>query len=339
MRQNKNKASKNISELRRDPVSGDWIVIATARNKRPSEMADKKTERLITPIDQCPFENLEASGNVVVAEEILPSTKEWLVKFISNKFPALDYKKKSTKKIEFGPYEKMNGYGYHEVVILKNHERPLSAYSSEEMTILLQSLQKRYRELAKDKKIKHISIYHNWGPTAGASIYHPHLQMIALPVVSSSVKRVLDEVQRYWKKRQKCLYCEIISFELQDKKRVVFENEKSVVITPYFSREPFELRVYPKNHSPFFEDAGIEEIKAMAESLKNALMILKDKVSDPDLNFFIHTAPVYQKDKSRNFHWYIEIVPRVCISAGFEIDTGIEITPMDPDEGAEFLRL
>lgn len=338
MEQNKNKLSKNTSELRQDPISGNWVVIATARNKRPEEMAAKRLDRLITPIDKCPFEDFEASGSVVLMEESLPDSKEWLVRFISNKFPALDNKRKSVKKIEIGPYEKMNGYGHHEVVILKSHERPLSDYSNEEMTVLLQSLQKRYRELAKDKKIKHISIYHNWGYSAGASVYHPHLQMIALPVVSSSAKRVLDGIERYWKKKQKCLHCEIINFELQDRKRVIFENKNSVVITPYISSEPFELRIYPKNHSPFFEDASVEEIKAMAENLKRGLMVLREKVSDPDLNFFIHTAPVYQKDKSQHFHWHIEIIPRVCISAGFEISTGIEITPMDPDEGAEFLK-
>jgi len=338
MEKNNTKPSKNFSELRQDLASGDWIVIATSRNKRPSEMAAKKLDRLITPIDKCPFEDLKASGNVILMEEKLPEGKEWFVRFISNKFPALSNEKKSVKKTEMGPYEKINGYGHHEVVILKNHERPLSDYSNEEMTVLLQSLQKRYRELAKDKKIRHISIYHNWGFSAGASVYHPHLQLIALPVVSSSAKRVLESIERYWRKKQKCLYCDIIKFELQDRKRVIFENNKSLVITPYISKEPFELRIYPKDHSPFFEDANVEEIKAMAENLKKSLMVLKDKVSDPDLNFFIHTAPVYQKEKARNFHWHIEIIPRVCISAGFEISTGIEITPMDPDEGAEFLR-
>ncbi len=339
MDHNQINSSKNISELRQDPVSGDWIVIATSRNKRPSEMASKKLDRLVTPIDKCPFEDFEASGNgPVLMEGSLPESKDWLVRFIENKFPALSGGIKSVKKTDVGPYEKINGYGHHEVVILKDHARPLSDYSVEELTVLLQSLQKRYRELAQDKKVKHISIYHNWGFSAGASIYHPHLQMIALPVVSSSAQRVFDGVRRYWKKKQKCPYCEIVNFELQDRKRVIFENEKSVLVTPYISREPFELRIYPKNHSPFFEDADFEETKSVAENLKRGLMILRDKVSDPDLNFFIHTTPVCDKKKSRDFHWHIEIIPRVCISAGFEIDTGIEITPMDPDEGAAFLK-
>jgi len=340
MEQKKNKLLKNISELRQDPVSGDWVVIATARNKRPSEMVAKKTERLITPIEKCPFGDLEASGNIVLMEEKLPESNEWFIKFIKNKFPALDHQIKAIKKTGIGPYEKMNGYGYHEVVILKSHTKPLSDYSNEEMAFLLQSLQKRYRKLAEDKKIKHISIYHNWGPSAGASVYHPHLQIIALPVISSSIKRALKEIEQYWKKNHKCLYCEIVKFELQEKKRIVFENEKAVTITPYVSREPFELAIYPKNHSPFFEEASSDEIKDMAEALKHGLLSLKNKLSDPDLNFFIHTSPVYHEKKSEhtNYDWHIKVIPRVCISAGFEIDTGIEITPVNPDEGAEFLK-
>lgn len=339
MEQNKNKSSKNISELRKDPVSGDWVVIATVRNKRPWEVVVKKEARVISSIEKCPFEDFEVSGNTpILMEENLLGSKEWFVRFVNNKFPALDNKRKSEKKVKIGPYEKISGYGHHEVVICRNHNKPFSDYSNEEMTALLQSLQKRYQELTKDKKVKHISIYHNWGSLAGSSIYHPHLQMIALPVVSSSAKRALEGIERYWNKNKKCLYCEIINFELQEKKRVVFENEKAVVITPYVSREPFELAIYPKNHSSFFEDAGIEEIKAIADALKRGLAILKNKLSDPDLNFFIHTAPVYQKEKSQHFHWHIKIIPRVCVSAGFEIDTGIEITPMDPDEGAEFLK-
>ena len=339
MGQNKHKQIKNISELRRDPVSGNWVVIATARNKRPSDIIAKKEVRVVTPIEKCPFEDFEASGNLpILMEESLPESKEWLVRFIKNKFPALDNKKKSVKKIKTGPYEKVNGYGYHEVVVLREHNKPLSDFSVEEMTVLLQALQKRYRELAKDKKIKHISIYHNWGPSAGSFIYHPHLQIIAMPIISSSVKGALNNFYRYWKKHKRCLYCDAIKFELQENKRVIFENEKSLVITPYFSREPFELRIYPKEHSPFFEHADAVKIKAVAESLKRGLMILKDKLSDPDLNLFIHTTPVYRKDKLQHYHWHISIIPRVCISAGFEMDTGVEITPMDPDEGAAFLK-
>ena len=339
MEQNKNKQSKNTSELRHDSASGNWVVIATSRNKRPSEVVEKKEIRVVTPIEKCPFEDFEASGNLpILMEGSLPESKEWLVRFIKNKFPALDNKKKAVKKIKIGPYEKINGYGYHDVVVLREHNKPLSDFSVEEMTVLLQSLQKRYQELAKDKKIKHISIYHNWGPSAGASLYHPHLQMIALPIISSSAKESLDNFYRYWKKNKRCLYCDIIKFELQENKRVIFENEKSLVITPYFSREPFELRIYPKEHSPFFEYADAGKIKAVAESLKRGLMILKDKLSDPDLNLFIHTTPVYRKDNLQHYHWHIEIIPRVCTSAGFEMDTGVEITPMDPDEGAAFLK-
>lgn len=340
MEKNKNKLLKNVSELRQDPASGNWVVIAPARNKRPSEMVEKKEARVITPIEKCPFEDFEASGNTpILMEESLPGSKEWLVRFIKNKFPALDNKRKTVKKVKIGPYEKIIGYGHHEVVVLRDHHKPLSGYSVEEITVLLQALQKRYQELAKDKKIKHVSIYHNWGISAGASLYHPHLQIIALPVISSSVKRALNNSYRYWKKNKRCLYCDVINFELQEKKRIIFENEKSLVITPYFSREPFELRIYPKEHSPFFEYADIEKIRAVAESLKRGLIILKDKLSDPDLNLFIHTTPVYRKDDLQHYHWHIEIIPRVCVSAGFEMDTGVEITPMDPDEGAAFLKL
>jgi UDPglucose--hexose-1-phosphate uridylyltransferase len=335
---NKNKQLKNISELRQDLVSEDWVIIATARNKRPNEMITKKEPREIMPIEKCPFEDLEKSDNgPALMEEKIPGTDEPLVKIISNKFPALDSHRLSIKKQEIGPYRKMNGYGRHEVVILKDHFKQLSDFSHLEMTTLLVALRRRYREIAKDKKIKYISIFHNLGPLAGASLFHPHLQIIATPAVSSTIKQAVIGSEHYWKKHRKCPHCEIINFELKEKKRVIFENDKAVVITPFASREPFELKIYPKNHSSYFEDCG-DEMNAMAEALCFSLKLLKNKLSDPDLNFFIHTAPVYKKEKFSHFHWHIEIIPRICISAGFEIGTGVEITPMDPDEGAEFLK-
>jgi len=328
-----------ISELRQDPVSGDWVVIATIRNRRPDQLIVKKEKRRIPPKADCPFENPQESGHLPPKIiESLPKQKDWFLQIVENKFPAFKPEEVSVQERPFGPYHLINGRGYHEILILKDHHKPLSDYSIEELALMLNSLQKRHRQISCDKKIKYISIFHNWGATAGASIYHPHWQIIGIPVIPPAVQHSLTGSLRYFQRHRKCVYCEMIRFENREQKRIIFENGRAVAFSPFVSREPFEIRIFPKKHLSYFEETSPKFITAMAEALRTSLKLLKNRLDDPDLNFFIHTAPIVDKNKHRHYHWHIEIIPKISISAGFELSTGIEITVIDPNEGAKFLK-
>jgi len=311
------------SELRQDLVSGDWIVISPKRAKEHLQNLGKE-KRVKAPIDGCPFEIFKKNSRPAI--------------IIPNKYPVFVHKKNCARKIKKGPYLTIEGVGHHDLVISRDHDKNFSQLDKKTANLIFETFRNRYLELMKDKCLAYVSIFHNWGPKAGATIYHPHYQMISLPVVPPDVKHSLSGSINYFEKFKKCVHCEMIEYEMQEKKRIIYENEGAVVFAPFVSREPFELRVFPKKHLPYFENTSDEDLKWIVEALQQALLKIEKKLKDPDYNFFIHTAPILNKNKHKNYHWHIEIQPKISISAGFELGTGIEITVIDPDEAAEVLR-
>jgi len=334
-----NKDNCEPSEFRRDIVSGDWVLIATGRKKRPHDLVFKN-KRKITPKRKCPFEDPQGSGNAdPVIVRPVGAGKDWTIQVIPNLYPAVCSSSDidpSTK--ENGPYFTAAGAGYHDIVITRDHKNNFPMLSLTAATEVLSVMQERYKAVAKDDRIAYVSIFHNWGASAGASLYHPHYQMISIPVIPPDVSHSLHGSSHYFEENGSCVHCAVLKKEMEEKKRVIFENDMAVAFLPYVSREPFEIRVFPKNHSPYFEDCGEEELGHIAEALQNALRMLEGKMKNVDYNFFIHTAPVRDKEKLSYYHWHIEIQPKISISAGFELSTGIEITVVDPDDAAAFLR-
>jgi len=307
------------SELRQDLVSGDWIVISPKRAKEHLQNLGKE-KRIKAPIDGCPFE-IEKS-----------------VAVIPNKYPVFVHKNNCAQKIEKGPYLTIEGIGHHDLVITRDHDKNFAHLSGKTANLVFQTLRNRYLKLAKDKCLAYVSMFHNWGPKAGATVYHPHYQIISLPVVPPDIEHSLNGSNNYFEKFNKCVHCEMVKYEIQEKTRIIYENDGAIVFTPFVSREPFELRVFPKKHLSYFEDTLDEDLNYIAEALQRALLKIEDKLKDPDYNFFIHTAPILDKNKYGHYHWHIEIQPKISISAGFELGTGIEITVINPDEAAKILR-
>jgi len=205
--------------------------------------------------------------------------------------------------------------------------------------LLFTAFKDRYLMIGKDNCIVYTSIYHNWGPKAGASIYHPHYQIISLPIIPPDVGRSLKGSDSYFSVNKKCVHCVMIEWEKKKKERVIYENAGAIAFTPFVSREPFEVRIFPKKHLPFFEETEKDNMEAVVDVLQKVLKKIETKLKDPDYNFFIHTAPHIDKQKYGHYHWHIEIVPKISISAGFELGTGIEITVVDPNEAAKMLKI
>ncbi len=321
---------KDFPELREDPVSGDWILVAPARRKR--------LDHLNRTGPYCPFEDPQASGHdfpsVVFPEN---SGERWQIQIIPNKFPAVT-SDGDAKKVSYGPYSCAAAIGYHDIVITRDHDKNLAAISTKSLADVLRTIQKRYKDIAKDPRIAYVSVFHNWGERAGASIRHPHCQMIAISVVPPDIFHSLAGSTRHFKKTGSCVHCEIIRFEMEAAERIIFANNGAVVFAPFASREPFEIRIFPTRHSSYFEDAEESEILCVAEALRSALRLLEKRFPGINYNFFIHTAPVKDKAKCGHYHWHIEIIPKISISAGFELGTGIEITSVSPEESVSSIR-
>ncbi|MEK7094274.1 MAG: hypothetical protein AAB903_02975 [Patescibacteria group bacterium] len=328
-----------MSEFRQDPVSGDWIVIAPERSVRPSNFKKKKEKRIRAPKTGCPFEpqQLEAAPNwpPIIS---YPNQKNWRVVVVPNKYPALTHTEQCSMILDSGPYRSQTGVGHHDLVITRDHENNFAKLSPSRAAEVMAVLAKRYRELAEDPCIFYTSSFFNWGPRAGASLYHPHYQILSLPIIPPDVHHSLAGSERYYKKHKSCVHCDMLTYEKKVKKRVVLETRDVIVLAPYVSRSSYELRLFPKKHLPFFEKSSPHVLASTSELLQKTLRLVRDKLDDPDLNFFIHTAPLKHQDRYPYYHWHIEIIPKITDWAGFELSTGVEINTVDPDFVASFLR-
>lgn len=352
------------SELRQDLVSGEWIIVAPYRLRRPGDLIKKIAKRKISPKNTCPFENPLKSGHKkavliypvrnsppkrpfgrlaesrtgVVSNGVYPETGKWELQIIQNKFPALVHKNKKAVFKKHGRYNILSGVGHHELLITADHYKNFEGLSLSKALHVFQAFRDRYLVLMNDKNISYVSIFQNWGPAAGASIYHPHYQIIALPVVPPDVTRSLLGSRKYFKKHKTCVHCAIIKQETKDKKRIIFENSRAVAFSPFASPNPYEIAIFPKRHLPFFENTFDEDLEGVAEALKFALHKIRKNLKDPDYNFFLHTSPVRQKENYKHYHWHIEILPKFSVLGGFEFGTGAMINVVEPDEAAEILR-
>jgi UDPglucose--hexose-1-phosphate uridylyltransferase len=330
-------SNEKISELRQDLVTGDWVVIATGRAKRPEDFAATKREKIVEdPNRPCFFCHPEETGQ---EEDLLIYKKQngdWSLRVFPNKYPAFT-RSRTPNHFEEGPYFGMDGVGYHELIVTRDHSKQLANLEAVEVAEALDAYQERYLDLMSRKSVNYIEIFHNHGKEAGASIGHPHSQLMAIPVISPYVQMELDGAEVYYKSNKKCVYCTMVAWEVENKKRVVFENADFLVFCPYSSRASFETWVIPKKHKPYFERTSNDEKLHLAEALRTALNKIYKAMDDPAYNFYIHTAPCDGKDYP-HFHWHIEILPRTSVWAGFELSTGIEISTIQPEASAEYLR-
>lgn len=324
------------SELRQDLVSGDWVVIATGRAKRPDDFG--KTQRLQDEagLEKCLFEDPVASGQYPDVLIYHKADGDWTLRVFPNKFPAFS-KGKASPLISDGPYFSMRGSGYHEVIVTRDHYRQMALMDTLEVAEIIDAYQDRYLDLMSKKSVNYIAIFHNHGKEVGASIPHPHSQLMAIPVVSPYVQLELDGAERYHKANKHCVFCVIAEHESQEKKRIVFENDQFIAFCPFASRSAFEVHVLPKFHSPYFERITDQQKMKLAEVFQKALNSIYKALNDPPYNFYIHSSPCDGQDYP-HYHWHIEILPHTSTWAGFELDTGIEISAIQPEVAAEYLR-
>ncbi|MBI2054501.1 MAG: DUF4921 family protein [Candidatus Sungbacteria bacterium] len=333
------------SELRQDIVSGEWVVIATGRAKRPNDFIAKAPKAHINNKDECPFESLEADAELVVTKsgEILENAKDsrardWFVEVIPNKFPAFSPRSVCAVFYDNGPHRFTDGIGFHEVIVFRPHEKSLALMTSGEVALVIRAYKERMKALNPEECVEYISIIHNHGPLSGASVSHPHSQLIAIPVIPPDVLRSLSGSERYFIEKKECVHCVMIAHELKEKTRLVFENDHFVAFAPYASRAAFETRIFPKLHSAEFQNITDEEINPLAQTLRAVLAKLYHGLGDPSYNFFIHTAPTTSKRGYGHYHWHLEILPKTGVWGGFEFGTGIEISTIAPENAAKFLR-
>ncbi|MCX6640003.1 MAG: galactose-1-phosphate uridylyltransferase [bacterium] len=338
-----------MPELRHDPIQRRWVIIATERGRRPSDFAKLEPEQAG---GFCPFceGNEEKTPPEITAfrrQGTSANTPGWDVRVVANKFPALRIEGDLDRSGK-GIYDKMNGIGAHEVIIESpHHEINLANQPLDQFQKIMKVYQLRLKDLMNDLRFRYVLIFKNQGVTAGASLSHPHTQIIATPVTPRTVAMELDAARNYYDLKERCLFCDIIKQDMEDGDRIIAQVDGMVAIAPFASRFPFEVFIAPLEHSHDFGVLSDDGLAALSKCLKEVLTRLNLALNDPPYNFMLHTAP-NTKSKARrpsywstlpnDFHWHFEIIPRLVRTAGFEWGTGFYINPTPPEDAANYLR-
>jgi len=329
-----------MGELRRDPIIGQWVVVATDQESLTPVGYDKEShERTQHSVCQFCVGRERQTPNEVDAirfDGSQANTPGWKARAVPNKFPALKIEGELEKR-GIGIYDLSNGIGAHEVIVeTPDHLRDLAELSVEEISYVIRMYLNRGLALAKDKRFKYIMVFKNFGESAGASVEHAHSQIIALPMVPKLVKAELEGAQSYAKFRGRCLFCDILEQEYAEVDRIVAQNEKYVGFCPYVPRYPFENWIMPKEHESNFFTLQDADMMALSGIIKEMLLRMQ-KVLNCSYNFYIHTDPIDYKDKEM-YHWHIEIVPNLVKVKGYEWGTGLYLVPTSPAVAAGYLR-
>jgi UDPglucose--hexose-1-phosphate uridylyltransferase len=329
-----------LPELRKDPVTGRWVIIATDRAKRPTDFVREKVQ--IHGSGFCPFcygneSKTPPEIHAYRSDGSARDTPGWTLRVVPNKFPALGIEGVLNRQGE-GLYDKMNGIGAHEVIIeTPNHKLTLATMPTRSVEDTLWAYRDRIIDLKKDRRFKYILIFKNHGEAAGASLEHTHSQLIALPVVPKRVREEVDGARGHYTFKERCIFCDIIRQETEKGVRLILENQDFVALAPFAPRFPFETWIVPKLHQCAFEECQKHEFEQLAPLLKDMLARLDRVLDYPAYNYIIHTSPIGEAAEDY-YHWHLEIMPKLTKVAGFEWGTGFYINPTPPEESAKFLR-
>ncbi|MDD5238061.1 MAG: galactose-1-phosphate uridylyltransferase [Candidatus Omnitrophica bacterium] len=336
-----------MPELRKDPIIGRWVIIATDRAKRPDQFSGQQQDNAEK---ECPF--CEGSEQATPPEiyavrhrNTVSNTPGWELRVVPSIAPFLRIEGELERRGK-GLYDLMNGIGAHEIVIETNqHIANMADLNEDQISKVITCYIDRLNDLEKDHRFKYVLIFKNYGWTAGAGrIKHSRSQLIAMPVNLKRVKEELAGARAYYDYHERCIFCDLIKQELASKDRLITDIDGFIAITPFAARFPFEVWILPKKHSPDFTSLGINERLDLARTLKTVLAKLKKGLNDPSYNYVFHTAPFrrqkigYWKTIDHDYHWHIEIIPRLTRVAGFEWGTGFYICPLPPEDAAKFLR-
>lgn len=332
-----------MSEIRHDPLSSQWVIIAPERLERPGvEPLEEKTPvRAVDPL--CPFcpgnEKMTPPEIVALRPSGTWNDDHWTCRIVPNRFPALQVEPQM-KKMGVGLYDWIAGVGGHEVIIDSRRHIVSSAELSEQEwfdSFLL--LQQRINDLRNDFRLLSLLYIKNQGTGAGATVSHSHAQILALPIVAPQLEQRLNNGLKYEHFHGRCGYCDRLAQEIREELRLIWNGEKIVAYEPYASLFPFGSVFQPKEHEACFERASRETLSELARSMKRLLVRMKDLLGDRAMQWVLYTAPLQDRKWDAFFDWHLEMRPVLYPLGGVEWGSGLAINPVSPELAAEKLRL
>jgi len=330
---------QTMPELRKDPVTGRWVIIATERIRRPSDYLVESSPPRGGTCPFCPGNEAETPPEIEAfgEEGRAPNGPGWWLRVVPNKYPALRVEG-DLHRTGKGIYDLMNGVGAHEIIVeTPVHDQELADLSDSSIEKVIWAYRDRMMDLKKDARLLYALVFKNHGDAAGASLEHPHSQIIATPIIPKRVQEELKGARQYYDYRERCIFCDMLQQELRERERLIFENASCVAVAPFASRFPFETWIMPKVHQADFLQIGKQSAIDLARAMKEVLVRLKRTLNDPPYNYMLHTMPLQENDPDA-YHWHIEIIPKLTKVAGFEWGSGFYINPTPPEEAAAALR-
>ncbi|MFH1231721.1 MAG: galactose-1-phosphate uridylyltransferase [Planctomycetota bacterium] len=330
-----------MSELRKDPILGRWVIIASERAARPVDFQHKSSAS-IKSNTPCPFcEGNEATTPPEIYALRKPfanaNGRDWLVRVVPNKFPVLAIEGKIDKRGR-GLYDQMRGIGAHEVIIeTPQHLSSFTPLPEEHIQNIFNTYQARLLDLKKDTRFAFGLIFKNVGDRAGASLEHTHSQLVVTPIVSIRILQEIEGAKNFHNYRGRCVFCDIIHQEIEDDERIIINDEHFVAVCPFASRFPFETVILPKQHLTHFEMIPSHMIPSLVHIVKQVFLKLEKALDNPAYNMLIHTTP-FAMEETEYYHWHIEIIPRITRVAGFEWGTGFYINSVPPEDAVKYLK-
>lgn len=328
------------NEVRQNKTTGEWVIFAPSRRQRPQDFLEEETTEMSRPAydETCPF----CAGNEEMLTQIVmempgPKRETWQTRAVPNKFPALT-PDGHTGRERRGIYLAMPGYGHHEVIIESpRHNQTIVDTSAAEMEVIVESYHRRYVSLMAEHENMMGILFRNHGPGSGASLIHPHSQLVVTGVVPRHVRQREDAAERYFDRWGRCVFCDILDFEQKEGRRVIAGNDAFLAFVPFAAEVPFEVWIMPRRHRADFGSIDDGEKGAFAAILRQVLSTLYTRLNDPDYNYVINTAAQYRA-REPHLHWFLRIRTRLVTRAGFEIGSGMTINPSLPESDADFLN-
>lgn len=331
--------NSKVQEYRQDLLSGEWVIMSANRTARPNHFKVTRPQAT-TNISEMVNPFLPIVTEQDTPEEIPMVVRDGrgqgVVYTVINKFPMVHMEYPS-KSLAEGPYTGHSAYGSHELFVYRDPELPVRDFSLKKMEHVFEAFQKRSLELMHSDGLNHIFIFHNHGEGGGASITHPHSQLIASPIIPDGIERMLTGAAQYYKSHKRSLFAVMVNYEQEHKKRIIFENDDMIALCPYASRSAFEVEIIPKEHKPHFPFIVPSVRKSLAEAYKHVLQAYFRTLGDIDYNMYLYTAPCDGKPYEY-FRWFIRISPKLSRLGGYETGADTDVCTVFPEQAAETLR-
>ena len=326
-----------MPELRYNVITREWVVIATERAKRPDQFKRKEARKQLPAHDpKCPF----CPGNEAMtppATFTIPDPKNWNVRVTPNKFAALSYEGERKRTVK-GIRRTVTGVGIHEVIVeTPAHNGTTALLPDRDVELIIQTYLDRFKAASADPRVEQVTIFKNHGDAAGTSLEHPHSQLIATPIITSQLRERLSSALSHFDEYGECIFCRVLSQELQDGSRIILETEHFVALVAFATLTPFSFLIMPRRHMACLAEMTDAECADLARVLRRSLAKLYHGLADPDFNYVVRTAPL-EYYGVKHYHWYLSVIPRLTKLAGFELGSGMFINVALPEENAAFLR-